>query len=257
MPGCASQTSTPQPGWPKRIEAAYGGREALGQVRYLRFDFVVRQDGAEKARFSHLWLCRTGRYRYEADAARFAGLRFLDETTQSWQPIGLDLPDGRLIALVNVADRTGHVWIDGQAQPNELVERVLQRIDNDGFWLLLPFHLRPPAARLELAGPASMPDGSPAVRLRLTYRQGAGSTPGDIYHLFVHPESHRILRSEIELQNTDRVVRADWRGEHRADGLLLASRRILPDKALSFEKVKVLESDETRCLEDPNQPLPE
>jgi hypothetical protein len=206
-------------------------------VRYLRFDFVVRKGGVKKAEFRHLLDRVTGAYRYEADAATFAGVPFLDAETSSWRPIGLDLPEGRLVALGNRRDRTGRVWIAGREQPLELAERVRQRIDNDAWWLILPQSLSAPNLKVHSDGPTTVEGLGEAIRLNLTFEPGAGDTPGDVYRIFVDPGSLAVLRTEIDLQNRDLTVKADWSEEIVLRGVRFYRERRLPDRTLAFENL--------------------
>ena len=234
MGGCAS--GSPPKDWGKDVAAAHGANLfAPDLVRYLRYDFVVLKGDVKKAEFRHLLDRVTGDYRYEADAATFAGVPFLDEATSSWRPIGLDLPDGRLVALGNRRDRTGRVWIAGEEQPAELAERVRQRIDNDAWWLILPQALAAPNLRVRSDGPTTLEGHGEAIELNLTFEPGTGDTPGDVYRIFIDPGSLAVLRTEIDLQNRDVTVKANWSGEIVLSGVRFYLERQLPDRTLAIE----------------------
>jgi hypothetical protein len=248
----ACTSGTPPPDWGATIAKAHGG-DGFGKdrVRFLRFDFVVRKGGETKAVFRHLLDRVTGDYRYEADAATFAGVPFLDETTRSWKPIGLDLPTGRLVALGNRDRRTGRVWIDGREQPAGLADRVRQRVDNDSWWLVLPLVLAAPNLEVASEGPAEVEGIGEAQRLTLTFRPGSGDTPGDVYRLYVDPGSYRMLRTEIDLQNRDATVEANWHEEIVSRGLRFHGERRMKDKTLAFENLALPDEVPERVFEDP------
>jgi hypothetical protein len=233
---CAS--GSPPRDWGDEVAKAHGALEFTPErVRYLRFDFVVRKGGVKKAEFRHLLDRKTGAYRYEADAATFAGVPFLDGETNSWRPIGLDLPEGRLVALGNRRERTGRVWISGVEQPPELAERVRQRIDNDAWWLILPLALSDPNLRVRSDGPAMLEGQGEAVELNLTFAPDAGDTPGDVYRIFIDPASLEVLRTEIDLQNRDVTLKADWAEQTVLSGVRFYRKRQLPDRTLAFENL--------------------
>jgi hypothetical protein len=238
--------------WGPKIAEAHGAK-AFGsdRVRYLRFDFVVRKDGEEKARFRHLLDRSTGDYRYEADAAKFANVPFFDEETRSWRPIGLKLPAGRLVAIGNRWSDTGRVWIDGKEQARSLATRVRQRVDNDSWWLVLPLELGASGLRMKSGGEVELEGGGKAHRLTLTFASDAGDTPGDVYRLFVDPGTHRMIRTEIDLQNRDVTVRARWKDEVVLRGVTFYRRRILPDRTLALEDLALPSTVPEGVFRDP------
>ena len=237
--GCASQRPTPnsRPGneWAERIATAYGGRAALARTRSLAFDFVSYEDGVEKARFHHVLAVNGGPCLYETDAATFARSPFLDDQTHTWKPIGLDVPAGRLVARVDRATRTGDVRVNGTPQPEALVRRVVERINNDAFWLMLPFQLDDPGVRLSEIGPVTLPDGRAATALSLSFGSEAGATPGDRWTLFVDRSTARILKTRVDLQGGASYVEAEWRGSAKTGGLDLADERVLGKRIVRFE----------------------
>ncbi len=243
--GCASQRSAPRSRggneWAGRIASAYGGHAALDRTRSIAFDFVSYEDGAEKARFHHVLALHGGPCLYETDAATFARSPFLDDQTHTWKPIGLDVPAGRLVARVDRATRIGDVRVNGAPQPEALVRRVVERINNDAFWLMLPFQLDDPGVRLTEIGPVTLPDGRAATALSLGFGAEAGATPGDRWTLFVDRSTARILKTRVDLQGSASFVEAEWRGSVKTGGLDLADERVLGKRIVRFERVSASE----------------
>lgn len=242
---CSKRTSvgTSDEQWASRIANAYGGHAEFERIRTLAFDFVSYEDGVEKARFHHVMALGGGPCLYETDATTFARSPFLDDDTHSWKPIGLELPPGRLTAKIDRVRRTGDVRVNGEQQPAELVRRVVERINNDSFWLLLPFQLLDPGVHLAETGPVTLPDGRAAVALALGFGAAAGATPADRWTVFVDPASARILKTRVDLQNSSSFVEAEWSGSVKAGALDLADQRILGRRMIRFERIHASSAD--------------
>jgi hypothetical protein len=238
----------------EQIANAYGGMAAWRAVPLLGYDFVVVRDGQVQARCHHLWDRRSGDHRYEVDSAVFARLPFFDEQSQQWRPLNLNLPPGRLVGLVNEISREGRVWINDQEQPPAMVERVLQRVDNDSYWLLLPFKLEDPGTNLFNAGPATLADGTEAVEVSVTHAPDIGESSDDLWELFLDSQTHRILRTTVDLQDSGDEVQADWRGEQTVGGVTFATERVSPDKTIRFERLATPEVVPPEVFTDPSLP---
>lgn len=233
----------------RQVYAAYGG-DQFQDVRYLRFDMLVSENGQGAGRFAHLWDRSTGDYRYETDAQVFASLPFLDDQAQAWQPIGLALPPGKLVALVNRRTGLGQVSIDGRPQDSELVRRVLQRIDHDTFWLLLPLEL--PAARTRgRPHEVELGQGEAVVSYRYQYPSDAGSTPDDLWAIYVDPHNHRIYRSIVRPQRTKGVISADWRGHQIIHGMTFSLKRVMGTKTILYQGLTMPRDVSVNLFRDP------
>jgi len=229
--------------WAERIASAYGGHDAFERTRTLAFDFVSYEDGVERARFHHVMALAGGPCLYETDATTFARSPFLDDQTRSWKAVGLTLPAGRLTAKVDRSRRTGDVRVNGEPQSPDLVRRVVERINNDSFWLLLPFQLLDPGVRLAETGAVTLPDGRAAVALSLGFGAEAGATPADRWTVFVDPASARILKTRVDLQNSTSFVEAEWSGSVKTGGLDLADQRAIGKRLIRFERITATGSD--------------
>ncbi|MEX0775353.1 MAG: hypothetical protein WD042_06515 [Phycisphaeraceae bacterium] len=237
--------------WHNPVPDAYGGLKRWNAVRFFRFDLVVRDgDGKELHRARHLWDKRTGDYRYEADAGAFAALPFADEEMHIWRPIDLELPPGALVALVNRATGEGRIYIDGQEQPATLVPRVLQRIDHDSFWLLLPFQTQ--GANLE--GQIDRARGDKVLKLQYPVRPGQQGQ--DAWLLQLARDSWRITRTQLHPRNSYRHVIAEWSGEKKVGGLTFATIRKLDDGSLTFEHIALPRRVAGNVFTDVATPLP-
>lgn len=120
---------------------------------------------------------------------------------------------------------------------SELAERVRQRIDNDAWWLILPQELSAPNLQVRFDGPTTLEGLGEAIELNLTFKAGSGDTPGDVYRIFVDPGSLRMLRTEIDLQNRDVTLTADWSEEVVLRGVRFYRERRLADRTLAFENL--------------------
>ena len=217
----------------ERIAGAYG-RDYWEAVESMRFYMAARENGVEVARYSHVWDRRTGDYRYEADASVFAAAPMLDDKTGTWQPITLELPPGRLVALVNLKSGHGEVFIDGQPQGAQLVRRVIERIQNDLFILLQPLEVDG-AARDGKLYDIRLKDGTLARVYRFHYAEGAGITGDDQWAVFYDPASLRILATKVKPQNQAGVVTMKW-GRHAViNGVTFSLERVMGDKSITFE----------------------
>lgn len=237
-----------------QLAQGYGYRQWQA-VRYLRFDFVVRVDGKETARFKHLWDRQTGRYRYEADSAAFATAPFFNEASGKWEPLGLHLPEGQLVGVVNRNTGNGAVYIDHQLQDSILIPRILERIDNDTFWLLMPLELGQAILQGE---PQHVPrrDGNAVITIRLAYPQGAGITPYDRWMLMLEPQQQRIYRTKVKPQRTNQVIAAGWRGNTTINGITFSLERVLADKTVTFESLTMPQTLGDQVFVDPVSAMP-
>jgi hypothetical protein len=217
----------------EQIARAYG-RDYWQAVETVHFYLAARENGVEVARFSHLWDRRTGDYRYEADASAFAAAPMLDDATGTWQPIALELPAGRLVALVNLESGQGEVYIDGQPQDPKLVRRVIERIQNDLFILLQPLEIDDAAKDGKLYD-IRLKDGTPARVYRFHYAESAGITGEDQWAVFYDPATLHVLATKVKPQNQTRVVTMKWGRHAEINGVTFSLERVMGDKSITFE----------------------
>jgi len=254
LAGCTSDPKASDDPILNQIALGYGYRQ-WQTVRYLRFDFVVRVDGKETARFKHLWDRVTGRYRYEADSAAFAKAPFFNEASGKWEPLGLQLPKGRLVGVVNRNTGNGAVYIDHDLQDAALIPRIIDRIDNDTFLLLMPLEL----GNAVLQGEAeyiSLPEGNAVGGFRLAFPEGAGTTPFDRWMVILNPEKQWIYKTKVKPQRTHRVITANWRGHTTINGVTFSLERVLGNKTITFESLTMPQTLADQIFIDPVSMMP-
>ena len=156
----------------RSILKAMGGARTINKINYLRFDFVVEDQGVEQLRRSHTWDRRTGRYRLEDKS--------------NGQP---------RVTLFNVHTRQGRSWlgVSNNLRPDpdpQAVETAYAQFINDSYWLLAATKLRDPGTHLEFAGEQQIEDRAWPT-LKLWFDEGVGLTPKDVYWFHIDPTTGR------------------------------------------------------------------
>ena len=181
-PSIATTRDSAAVAWHDSVMAAMGGFDGWKNARYLHFRWNVIQNGQVVSDRIHDWDRRSGKYR-------------LRTTTR----------DGdSLLALLNVNDRKGRVWVAGRpaeaSQNDSLVERAYAMFINDSYWLLMPYKWEDPGVNLEYVGPKT--DGTGAWEVvHLTF-ENVGLTPGDQYWAYISETAPHLMRKwQYHLQN--------------------------------------------------------
>ncbi|MEM9555393.1 MAG: hypothetical protein AAGC60_14145 [Acidobacteriota bacterium] len=194
----------------RAVEIAERSRDAMGgaaleATRFLRFNFF----GAR----THHWDRSTGRHRLEGTSR-----------------------DGQSYVVVqDLDDRTGHVWIDGEAADEATTAEWLERAHgawiNDTYWLLMPAKLLDPGVHLVAEGREEI-DGKSYDKVKLTFDQ-VGLTPGDTYWAWfdtetglMHQWAYHLQSWEAEREPT-RWLWLDW--QPYGDVVLSSVRRMVDD----------------------------
>lgn len=155
-----------------RTVEAHGGLDTWSKVQYLRFDFGSESEGSRRTFARHLWDRHSGDYRLE------------------WFPG----EDTTMVALFNVNDRSGNVFINGAAADAAsvpgLLESAYRRFINDTYWLLAPLKVFDEGVMRRVAHDSST---SEVQVLALSF-DDVGLTPGDRYWLAIN-RSDGLLRS--------------------------------------------------------------
>lgn len=159
-----------------RMMEAMGGEAAWERTRYLAFDWIVGRPGREPVRRSHRWDRWTGRYRVLAPSAA-----------------------GELMALFDVdRPREGRAWLDGEAvggpRADSLLDRAHAIFINDSYWLLMPYKWTDPGVETRYLGRRTDEEGKAWEVVELTFEEGTGRTPWNIYHAWVNPETGLMER---------------------------------------------------------------
>lgn len=217
---------------------ASGGPDAWAALPYLRFDFGFDREGARSVSRKHLWNRQTGDYRVE------------------WGPS----QDSTYVALFNVHDQAGQVYLNGEpvaaAENEEMLQQAYRGFINDTYWLLAPLKmLDPGVARTYVAD--SSGSGMEVVQLAF---ENVGLTPGDRYWMFLDESTGRLREWAFELESGNRG-RFAWTGyetlQTPAGPLHVATRKEAADRpfALLTDNVAAPETVEEGMFTDPQPRL--
>ena len=161
-----------------RTVQGHGGLDAWSKVRYLRFDYATESEGSRSTISRHLWDRHSGDYRLE------------------WFPG----EDTTVVALFNVNDRTGNVFINGAASDAAavpgLLESAYRRFINDTYWLLAPLKVFDEGVMRRVVHDSST---SEVEVLALSF-DNVGLTPGDRYWLAIDRSDGLLRRWSYILQ---------------------------------------------------------
>ncbi|NUO81459.1 hypothetical protein HUU05_15385 [candidate division KSB1 bacterium] len=205
-----------------RVLAAVGEKENLDAVRYLSFRFVIKSDTGTIADWRHDWDRVQHRY-------RLAGTLASGE---------------QALVFLNLNTQDGHAFLNGNPAPEDDLQNLLamaySRFTSDTYWLLLPFKLKDPGARLEYLGTQQAGAASFEV-IRLSFIDDVGLTPENAYNIFIDPGSHEIRRWEYFEHPEARPLIAWWENWQSFGALKFALQRRLEesDRIISFEDLVV------------------
>lgn len=209
---------------------AMGGEEAWESARFIGFDWIVDR-GESELRRSHAWDRREGTYRlaWEQEGEERVAIFDVNE-------IRRDSALGKVPA--------GEVWADGRrltgAGADSALHRAYAIFINDSYWLLMPYKWRDPGVTLEYAGRDTLPDGTVAPGVHLTFEEDLGVT-NDEYWAWVDPETGLMKAWQYHLEGQEEpgaVIR--WRGWQPVGPLTLATERVWPDGSVNirFENLR-------------------
>ncbi|MCB9654198.1 MAG: hypothetical protein H6729_08740 [Deltaproteobacteria bacterium] len=213
--------------------ATLSGLPELGQVAQLNFTFIAIRDGRRAMEARHRWDIRGGR----------------DHIT--W------IKDGHTYdVIVSTVDRTSPATarVDGTPASPDVASSLgpvaYQRFINDSYWFLMPLKLFDDGVVLE-SEPDRAYEDVPHHVLRLSFRS-VGLTPGDVYWLFVNPNSNRVARWEMLLEGQTTAPRGMSWADYRPVGPLLLSHLHESDDGkmqIKFEETSALRTLEPRDFE--------
>jgi hypothetical protein len=202
---------------------AMGGVDAWKNTAAIRFNFVVAAEGSEPRAVKHLWDRKNNRDHVEGKTR-----------------------EGKLqVAWVNLKDRTGAAWEDGQKLEGEKLKKALDwavsRWINDTYWLIMPLKLMDKGVNLKYDGEKNGRDV-----LHLSFNK-VGETPGDQYWAHFNKTTKLMEHWDFELQDKEKgsFDWIDWQ----------------PVGQMKFSKVKESEDRKFRIrfepLETPNAANPD
>ncbi|HVS32737.1 MAG TPA: hypothetical protein VMS98_14935 [Thermoanaerobaculia bacterium] len=181
---------------------------AWEKARYFAFTFNVERDGKIAASFPQRWDRYTGQYRVT----------------------GRNQQGQEYVVVMNVNDRSGKAWLDGAevADPKDLLTTGYRRFINDTYWLLMPLKSMDPGVKREATGARTDECGRAHDVVKLSFDQGVGLTPGDMYWMWVNRDTGLVDQWHMKLQNMKPeeepsvVLFHDYR---RFGGLLISTKR--------------------------------
>ena len=146
------------------VMRAQGGKKAWDEVRYISWSFFGRRN--------LLWDKHKGNVRIES-------------------------PGDSMVYLVNIFDKTGKAFRDGQEisdpeELNPLLQRGYEIWVNDSYWLCMPFKLKDTGVTLNYLREGTTQSGIDADVIQLTF-QNVGVTPQNKYEIWVD-KSDKLIK---------------------------------------------------------------
>lgn len=176
-----------------------GGAAAFGALRYVSFAFVPKKEGKVLSRREHAWNPGAGQARVR------------------WQKDGADVT-----AFVRLADKSGVVRANGEpvtedARRRELLQEAYAAWVNDVYWLISPYKAFDPGVfRADVGG-----------RLRTSFEDGTGLTPGDVY-LYDLDDDGRLSGWSFQLES-GRTGRFRFEGRKQLAGVTFFESKVSTD----------------------------
>jgi len=189
---------------------------AWEKARYIAFTFNVERDGKLAASFPQRWDRYTGNYRVSGQ-------------TREGVPFEV---------VMNVNSRSGHGSQNGTpvtnpAELDKLLALGYQRFINDTYWLLMPLKMLDPGVHRAAEGPRNDSCGHTWDLVKLSFDQGVGLTPGDVYWAWVNRDSGIVDEWDMMLQSMkpeERPIEVLFHDYRRFGGLLISTRREMRGK---------------------------
>ena len=219
---CAVLASAQQPAEPakptpsadeiaRRSFDILGGTTAWEKARYLSFTFNLERDGKVAASYPQRLDRFSGDYRVSGrnqDGAAFEVI------------MNLRTMQGR-------ATRNGSPVTD-PAVLKDLLDVGYRRFINDTYWLLMPLKMFDPGVHRTNDGERTDSCGHTWDLVKLTFDQGVGLTPGDVYWPWINRDTGIVEEWDMKLQSMkpeDPPLQVMFRDYRRIAGLLISVRR--------------------------------
>jgi len=182
----------------EKVMAANGGQAAWDATRYIQWNFF----GSRK----HIWDKKTNNLIIEG------------------------IKDEYLIKM-NLDNDAGSVRYNGIQQTeadslSKYIKKGKQMWNNDAYWLLMPYKLRDPGVHLKYLGLDSIEDRTDIHKIEMTYTN-VGDTPDNKYHIYIHPDTDRIVQWEFFPKASDKKSRfiTPWTEYKKYGNIMLAGSR--------------------------------
>jgi hypothetical protein len=203
-----SSTTTADDVARRAVEAQAGS--AWEKARYFAFTFNVDRDGKIAASFPEKW----------------------DRATGDYHVSGKDQKGDALVIAMNVNTMKGRAWKNGvEATAAELPDLLLfgyRRYINDTYWLLMPLKMMDAGVHRTLDGERSDASGRKWDVVKLTFDQGVGLSPGDVYWAWVNRDTGIVEQWDMKLQGTkpdDPPVAVKFHEFRRVGNVLISTAR--------------------------------
>jgi len=208
----------------QELLSSLGGPAAFEKARQFQFDFVVDREGKAIARFAHVWDRYTGDYRLT----------------------GSEKTGAPFMVYFNVNTKQGTALVNGRpAEPprrEELIRMSYERFINDSYWLLAPWKIFDPGVHLSYDGEKPCPNGGDCDILRLSFEEGVGLTPKDIYWLWISRPGRQMVAWQYVLGGAqEEPTTALWTNWKTFGGISLSLDKPISGRpvAIRFENVSV------------------
>ncbi|MDZ7265749.1 MAG: hypothetical protein ONB48_00250 [candidate division KSB1 bacterium] len=212
------------------------GSEKLAQVKQLSFHYTVQSDTGIIVDWSHDWDRQTNRY-------RLAGR------------LGQD----QIVVYFNLnSQQEGAVFTNGRRagveEAHSLLGMAYSRFINDTYWLLCPFKLMDPGARLQYEGTQEV-QGVRYEVLRLSFIERVGLTPDNVYRLFIDPATYLLRRWEYMPVAGATPVAAVWENWQDFGEFKLATERKMEgsNRRIVFTNIMAAAEVDSTIFEVPSQ----
>jgi hypothetical protein len=185
---------------------------AWEKARYFAFTFNVERDGKIAASFPQRYDRYTGDYRV----------------------MGKDPKGDAFDIIINVNTKAGRAWVNGAevVESKDLLERGYRRFINDTYWLLMPLKSMDPGVARQYEEKTDA-CGHKYDVVRLSFDQGIGLTPGDVYWMWVNRDTGLVDEWHMKLQSAkpeDEPSVVLFRDYRRIGGLLISTNREIKGK---------------------------
>ena len=101
-----------------------------------------------------------------------------------------------------------------------------RRLDQDSYWVFMPFKLKDSGVTLKYSGKSETADGKPADVLELTFKD-VGRTPENKYHVYVDEDSRLVTQWDYYENASDPEPRFQmpWQNWQKQGGIMLSADR--------------------------------
>ncbi len=183
-----------------QVMKALGGKERWDALVGLRWTFASAVRDTVRPGRHHCWNKHSGWHRVE----------------------GKNRQGQAYVTLNRIGSSEGMAWVDSAAIAGDSLAKLIKRGNslwtNDCYWMLMPYKLRDPGARLKYDGEAREGD-KVFDKLALSF-ENVGETPGDRYWVYVNRANHRVEKWEYVLQGSSPPPEVwSWEGWEEHGGL--------------------------------------